>query len=257
MSKRLDQILVEHYGFHSRSAAQNAITQGYVKVNEKIITKKSYISVIDDKITVTTPGHEFASRAGNKLYHALELFKINLQDLVILDIGASTGGFSDVCLQQGAKHVYAVDAGREQLIERLRSDSRITCMEGVNARYLEANRFAHNIDFICMDVSFISIKLIVACLIEQFPFPMQGVFLIKPQFEVGKAWLNKNGIVKDKKIHIKLLQDYTTYFNSIGLHVQGICKSSVVGKEGNQEYLIYINSQLKSRSIDCSKIVKE
>ncbi len=257
MSKRLDQILLEEYGFTSRTAAQSAIQEGYIKVNDKIVNKKSFAIEESDKIDVIPREHEFASRAGNKLFNALEYFKITLKDKVVMDIGASTGGFSDVCLYHEASYVYALDSGTDQLVERLKNHPKVKSMEGLNARYLTRDMFDKKIDFICMDVSFISIKLIIDNLVNEIDKPIEGVFLIKPQFEVGRTWIGKNGIVKEKKIHIKLLQDYMAYFNEIGLHVQGLCKSSVIGKDGNQEYLIHVSSELKSRSIDCVKLVKE
>lgn len=257
MNKRLDQVLIEEYGYHSRNAAQTAIQEGYIKVNNRIIKKKSYLVQEQDIIEIIPQQFDFASRAAFKLFHALEYFNIDLYDKVILDIGASTGGFTDVCLYNKAKYIYAIDAGKDQLIERLKTHPKVCGRESINARYLTKDMFDTNIDFVCMDVSFISIRLIIDNLVNILDKPMQGVFLIKPQFEVGKAWIGKNGIVKDKKIHIKLLQDYIQYFNDLNLNVQGLCKSSVVGKDGNQEYLIYVNSEKKSRSIDCKNIVKE
>ncbi len=254
---RLDHYLVDHSIYESRNAAQNAIQEGRVLVNDKIINKKSFVLKESDVVRVLKDEVEFASRAAKKLQDALQSFQISLQNRNVVDIGASTGGFSEVCLYAGANYVYAIDVGKDQLLTRLKEDPRICCIEGYNCRYLERELFHHPIDFICMDVSFISITLIVDRLIEVFTHDFEAVFLIKPQFEVGKKYIGKNGIVKDKKVHIQLLEKFMKYFASRDIGVLHLKKSSVVGKDGNQEYVVHVKNHTPSSSIDCIRIVKE
>ncbi|NBK97299.1 MAG: TlyA family RNA methyltransferase [Erysipelotrichia bacterium] len=254
--KRLDIYLFEQRYVHSRSLAQDAIKESRVKVNDKIITKASFQVCEDDKIEFISKEHEFASRGGNKLYYALKEWQIDLKNKVVLDVGASTGGFSDVCLQEGARFVYAVDIGKEQLIERLRKDTRVKNMEGVNCRYLNKAMFEYPIDFVCMDVSFISIKLIVDAILSVVDAPFTFVFLIKPQFEAGKANIGKNGIVKDKKVHKLVLSDFIHYFSEKGLGIEHLMKSKVVGRDGNQEYLIHLTSQKNNKVFNIDNIIK-
>lgn len=253
---RLDIYLKQINAFESRMQAQDAIKDGLIKVNGKIIKKASF-NVEEDDILCDSYETHFASRAGNKLYHAINSFGVNIKNNVVLDIGASTGGFSDVCLQQGASYIYAVDSGSDQLLPRLREDERICCMENVNARYLESNMFTQKINFICMDVSFISIKLICDNLFQFLKKPYHCIFLIKPQFEAGKSFLGKNGVVKDRKVHKRILDDYINYFNEKGLFILHLEKSATIGRDGNQEYLIHLSSEGKNNKIDTLKLVKE
>lgn len=255
-SKRLDIYLYEQGFFTSRSLAQDAIKEQRILVNGKIITKPGY-KIENESVEVIQKELQFASRGGLKLYAALQSFHIDLTDLVVMDIGASTGGFSDVCLQSNAQFVYALDSGKDQLIERLKNDPRVKNMEGVNCRYLKKDYFLHTIRFVCMDVSFISIKLIVPSILEVLDQSWEGVFLIKPQFEAGKALISKNGIVKDKKVHKKILDDFLLYFQEVGLSVYHLKKSSVIGRDGNQEYVIHVGTICKKKFFDTLSIVKE
>ncbi len=254
--QRLDVYLYENKHFTSRSLAKDAIKENRIKINDKIISKASYLVSENDIITVIEKEHSFASRGGNKLFGALQQWDIDLHQRVVLDIGASTGGFSDVCLQQGAAFVYAVDIGHDQLIERLKNDDRVANMEGVNCRYLSKDMFDKRIDFVCMDVSFISIKLIVDSLLSILEPPFECVFLIKPQFEAGKQWIGKNGIVKDKKVHKRILEDMLHYFHQKGVGVYHLMKSDTVGRSGNQEYLIHIKSETTTKSFSMDTIIK-
>lgn len=255
--KRLDQYLFDENYFDSRTLAKDAINEGRVKVSDKVITKPSYKVTEEDSITITSKEHEFASRGGNKLYYALQDFQIQLDNKVVMDIGASTGGFTDVCLQSNAAYVYALDSGRDQLIHRLKEDPRVKNMEGVNCRYLNKDMFDKKIDFVCMDVSFISIKLIVDAILAVVEPPFEFVFLIKPQFEAGKSNIGKNGIVKDKKVHIQVLNDFIHYFKEKNLGIEHLAKSKTIGRDGNQEYLIHLSHLPNHKSFDVSKIVKE
>lgn len=255
--ERLDVYLSKLDEFTSRTQAQDRIKEGLVKVNDKVVKKASLLIDENDCVKYETQEKEFASRGGLKLYGALESFKIDLKGRTVLDIGASTGGFSDVCLQAGASYIYAIDSGSGQLIERLKKDPRLKNMENINARYLNSDLFDKKIDFVCMDVSFISIRLICDSLFPILQNPYECVFLIKPQFEAGKSFIGKNGIVKDRKVHKRILDEYIQYFNEQHLAILHLGKSQITGKDGNQEYLIHLSSEGKSRMFDTSKIVKE
>lgn len=236
---RLDAILVEKKFFETRSKAQDAIQKGLVQVNGKTIQKNSYSVNEDMVIQVEQEEVVFASRAGYKLYDVLEPFDISLKHRTVIDVGASTGGFSDVCLKEGADYVYAVDVGKDQLLPRLKDDERVCCMEGVNCRYLTKEMFNRPIDFACMDVSFISIKLILPALFSIMS-KKELVVLIKPQFEAGKKNIGKNGVVKDEKIHIQVLKDMVSFVEDSGLYVKHLCASSILGRDGNKEFVMHI-----------------
>ena len=215
---RLDQKLTLLYPDLSRSKAQDAIKEGLVKVNDKIITKSSTKIEDDYRIELQEPDIAFASRAGFKLYDVLEDFHIDLQNRIVMDVGASTGGFTDVCLKQGASKVYSIDVGCDQLIPRLKNDPRVVNMEHCNCRYLTKDMFQDKPTFACMDVSFISVKLILPALFQVLD-QIELVVLIKPQFEAGKQNIGKNGIVKDAKVHMAVLQDMVQFVADQGYYV--------------------------------------
>lgn len=253
---RIDQYLVEQQYFPTRSKAQDAIAQERVKINGTIVKKNSMAIKEADSIEVETAAIEFVSRAGFKLYDVVEDFQIQLQDRICMDIGASTGGFSDVCLQQGAKLVYALDVGKDQLDPSLRDHPRIDCREQLNCRYLERDLFQILPDFACMDVSFISIKLILPA-IQRVMQDVELVALIKPQFEAGKEWIGKNGIIKDKKVHLQVLSDMISYVESLNLFVHHLQASSILGRDGNKEFVMHIKSTPCAKKFDLKKIVEE
>lgn len=238
---RLDQALVAQRLVMTRAKAQDAIKAGRVCVNHKIITKNSF--TVDDTMILTLEQEmrSFVSRAGFKLYDVLEPFHICLKDRIVLDVGASTGGFSDVCLQEHAAYVYALDVGSNQMASKLLSNPRLENRERINCRYITADMFEKPIDFACMDVSFISCKLILPAVISCMR-NSEIVVLIKPQFEAGKAFIDKHGIVKDKKVHERILKDMHEFVLSLGLYVHHIRKSSVIGRDGNQEYVFHIKA---------------
>lgn len=257
MEDRLDIFLVKNGYYESRNRAQEAIKNNRITINGKIINKSSSRVFDSDKIFVQDAKDEWASRGAYKLIDAIDSFNIDLDDKIVLDIGASTGGFTDVCLKHDAIHVFAVDVGHGQLIERLANDIRVTSLEGVNCRYLTPNMFDMHIDFVCMDVSFISIKKIVTNLVNILTPDYEAVFLIKPQFEVGKQNVGKNGIVTDEKAVISMLKKYIDYFNGLHLNIKGLKKCKMKGHDGNQEYLIYLDSKfVYSKSLNIEKIVK-
>lgn len=253
---RLDQYLVEKGYFPTRTRAQDAIGKGCISVDGKTITKNSYAIEEGKQVTVLQEELVLASRAGFKLYDVVEDFQLCLQDRICIDVGASTGGFSDVCLRQGAKRVYAVDVGHDQLLEHLKNDPRIVNMEGVNCRYLTKDMFSPQPDFACMDVSFISVKLILPALISCMAHK-ELVILIKPQFEAGNAYVNKHGIVREERVHVQVLKDMLEYVSSLQLYVHHLQASSIFGRGGNKEFVMHIKEEPCRRSFDLVKIVRE
>lgn len=254
---RLDLYLVEHGVCESRSLAQDAIQAGRVSVNGKTILKNSFSIHSNDEVNVVEAELNFASRAGFKLYGAAIDFNLDLSNRIVADIGASTGGFSDVCLTLGAKHVYAIDVGSNQLIPRLKNDSRITSMEHVNCRYLETSMFAQLPNFACMDVSFISIKLILPVLTEILTDNKEMLVLVKPQFEAGRVDVGKNGIVKNKKVHQRILNEMIQFVESLGLFIHHLDVSSIKGRDGNKEYVMHLSKQECHRVFQIKEIVEK
>lgn len=253
---RLDQYLVEHQMAATRAKAQDAIQDGRVMVNNQLILKNSYALKEMDQVALQEAALSFVSRAGFKLYDVLEDFELHLNDRICMDVGASTGGFSDVCLKQGAKLVYALDVGKDQLAEELRHQERLINREQINCRYLTKEMFDPLPDFACMDVSFISIKLLLPVL-QQVMQKVDIVALVKPQFEAGKASIGKHGIVKDKKVHLQVLRDMIAYVQSLGLYVHHLQGSSILGRDGNREFVMHIKDEPKAQLFDIKRIVEE
>ena len=236
---KLSLYLVEKGEFATRSQAHNAIKDRKVTVNGKVITKDGFEVTEADDISVEKDDFSYVSRGGLKLREALNKFGISLENLTVLDIGASTGGFTDCCLQSGARRVYAYDVGHDQLAEKLRNDPRVISKEGVNGRQLCHSDFNERIDFICMDVSFISCNKLLANISDILEENGQTVILFKPQFEVGSANLNNKGVVKNKAIVKEKLDECIRYAASLGLLNKGVIESPIKGQNGNQEYLLY------------------
>ncbi len=252
---RLDKALVQRGLVSTRAKAQDAINAGRVTVNGTVIDKNSYTVTDDAKIELAQETLSFASRAGFKLYDVLAPFQISLKDRIVMDVGASTGGFSDVCLQEGAAYVYALDVGSDQMASHLLNNPRLENREHVNCRYLTADMFDKAIDFACMDVSFISCKLILPAVIKCMEKP-ELVVLVKPQFEAGKAFINKHGVVKDLKVHERILKDMHEFICSLGIYVHHIQKSSVIGRDGNQEYVFHLKADVCHKLFDYKKIIQ-
>lgn len=235
---RLD-ILVSELGY-GRGFAKELILNGSVSVNGKPVLAPG-ISFIRDEanIVCSPPENIYVSRGGYKLEEALEYFNIDVKGLVCADIGASTGGFTDCLLKNGAKRVYAVDNGVGQLDKSLLSDSRVVNMENVNAKELAPDMFPEIIDFVCIDVSFISVTKIVPVIAEVINKDGLVVCLVKPQFEAGRGNVGKRGIVKDPKIHELVLKNVNSAFEEAGLVLSGTVRSPIKGADGNIEYLSY------------------
>ena len=234
--RRADRLLVERGLFESRAKAQAAIAAGLVTANGVAITKASDM-IAEDAVVEATPEHPWVSRGGVKLAAALDHFRIDPKGRVCLDIGASTGGFSDVLLARGAKRIYAVDVGRGQLHARLRGRPEIVSLEETDIRSLLPDHLMELPDLVVADVSFISLKLVVPAVPLLVRNPTQLVALIKPQFEAGRAQLKK-GVVRDAQVHQAVCDDISAFIAGLGWAVLGIIPSPLTGGDGNREFLI-------------------
>lgn len=208
-----------------------------VFVNGQLADKSGSTVAPRDELRIAEPEHPWVSRGGMKLAHALGQFHIDVRGKTCADIGASTGGFTDVLLKNGAAKVYAIDVGYGQLDPSLRNDPQVVVREKVNARFLEASDFDEPIDFVCIDVSFISLKLILPAVAKFLNGEL--VALIKPQFEVGRGEVGKGGIVRDDTKRESAVQSVADFARQIGLDVRGVIESPVRGAEGNVEYLMH------------------
>lgn len=252
--RRLDIALFERNLATSRSEAQALIIAGEVLVNGQVINKPSSIVSTSDTIEIKTT-RKYASRGGLKLEKALNVFNIDVNNKICLDIGASTGGFTDCLLKNGAKKVYSVDVGYGQLDYTLRSDPRVVSMEKYNARYLDANDF-EDVSFACIDVSFISIKLILPPLLKCLNPDSDVVVLIKPQFEAGIKHVSK-GVVKSPEVRAQICLDIMNFADAQGYSVKGLDYSPIKGPKGNIEYLLWLtNSNIGIGSAEFEKIAE-
>ncbi len=225
----------------SREKAKKLINGGSVAVNGKVVKKAGYNVSEDDVVELCGAVMPYVSRGGFKLEKAISVFDINLSGLVCADIGASTGGFTDCMLQNGAAKVYSVDVGSNQLSYKLQSDSRVINLEKTNFRYIDKSIFADRVDFCSVDVSFISLKHILPNLFEILKPNGSAVCLIKPQFEAGRENIGKNGVVKEFSIHISVIENIYDFAIETGFSVAGIDYSPIKGPQGNIEYLINLS----------------
>ncbi|MBR6336181.1 MAG: TlyA family RNA methyltransferase [Ruminococcus sp.] len=237
---RLDKLIADMGLAPSREQAKKLIEQGLVTVNGKTVNKPSYDAADDNCVEITGELCRYVGRGGLKLEGALKAFDITPEGLVCADIGASTGGFTDCLLQNGAAYVYAVDVGHGQLDKKLLADERVKNIEGVNARYIEPELFDNKLSLMTCDLSFISLRLVIGRLIPCLEENGRIIALIKPQFEVGKAAIGKNGIVKDKKAHIRMLDELSAYMMQEGLVIKKLTYSPIKGGDGNIEYIALI-----------------
>ncbi len=238
MPKRLDVYLSDNNIVKSRSLAATLIKQGSVEVNGRICTKPSFTVVDGDNVKIIGELPKYVGRGGLKLEKALAHYRLHLDGTVCIDIGASTGGFTDCMLQNGAAKVYSVDVGTDQLDEKLRNDSRVISMEKTDIRNCVGT--LPQVDFISIDVSFISLKLVLPSAFALLKDGGECVALIKPQFEAGKAHLSKNGIVRDTKVHKKVCDNIAEFASAVGFERSEIIPSPITGGDGNTEYLIYL-----------------
>lgn len=246
--ERIDKLLVERGFAESRTKAQALVIAGVVLANEQRISKPSDQIPTDAEIRVKgagDPALRYASRAGLKLEAALNHFQIHVRDFICLDIGASTGGFTDCLLQHGARRVVSVDVGHNQLDWRLRSDPRVEVREGVNARYLKSEDFDTKFDFAVMDVSFISATKVIPAVVNLLAETGSLIVLIKPQFEVGRGEVGSGGIVRDPQKHARVVEEVNTAAADLGLKIAGVVESPITGADGNIEFLaLYHKAEL-------------
>jgi 23S rRNA (cytidine1920-2'-O)/16S rRNA (cytidine1409-2'-O)-methyltransferase len=253
MTKERADILLARQGlFNSRSQAQRAIMAGLVSDhNHQRIDKSGSQFPEDEHFYVKDDGKKYVSRGGFKLEKAVKTFKIDLQDKICLDIGASTGGFTDVALQNGAKLVYALDVGYNQLAWQLRDDPRVVVMEKQNFRYSKPADFDRGLpDFAMTDVSFISLDLILPPMFAILKDKCDAVCLIKPQFEAGPEHVGKHGIVHDHQVHQAVIRHTMASAQKIGFNVLGLDYSPIKGGKGNIEFLIHLQKDLASGGHD-------
>lgn len=238
--ERLDVLLVEKGFFTSREKAKASIMAGIVFVDNQKIDKAGTSVDVNSDIYVKENICPYVSRGGLKLEKAMKEFPIDMRKKVCADLGASTGGFTDCMLQNGANKVYAVDVGYGQLDYKLRQDDRVVNLEKTNIRYMDTS-LIDPIDFISIDVSFISLKLIFPVASEILKSDGKLVCLVKPQFEAGREQVGKKGIVRDSAVHEEVMNNVVSYARENGLYPHGITYSPVTGTKGNIEYLLYLN----------------
>ncbi|NLY78221.1 MAG: TlyA family RNA methyltransferase [Tissierellia bacterium] len=237
---RIDVLMFEKGLAESREKAKRIVMEGIVFVDDKKIDKPGEKVDVNSIITIKKDPVKYVSRGGLKLEKAIRVFNIDLNDKVALDIGASTGGFTDCMLQNGASKVYAVDVGYGQLDWKLRNDSRVVVKERTNIRYVTNEDIGEMVDFISIDVSFISLKLVLPVAKSLIKNKGEIVALVKPQFEAGKDKVGKKGLIRDKKIHIEVIEEIVDFCKSIGLSAINLDFSPVTGSTGNIEYLLHI-----------------
>ena len=239
---RIDQTLVERGFFASRERAQRAIMAGEVRVGDRVFAKAAELIEIDAPISIVQPP-QFASRGALKLGGALDFFGVEVKGKTALDIGSSTGGFTDCLLQRGAAKLFAVDVGHGQLAWKLRNDPRVTVMEKVNARFLSRDDIPEVVDLCVIDVSFISLTLILPRAFELIAPEGMILALIKPQFELQRKDVGRGGIVRGPALHEKAQQKIVKFVEEANYHVVGLVPSTITGTDGNQEFFICIRKR--------------
>ena len=248
---RIDKLLVDRGLAESRTKAQALVMAGVVLADEQRINKPSDTVASDAKVRLKggdDPTSRYVGRGGLKLETALRDFELNVEGLNCLDVGASTGGFTDCLLQHGAKRVIALDVGHNQLDYRLRTDARVEVREGVNARYLQPGDFETRFDLAVMDVSFISATKIMPAIVPLLQAAGRLVTLIKPQFEVGRGQVGKGGIVRDPQQHARVIAEVNQAALELGLQLKKVIESPILGADGNVEFLaLYEKGQLEEQ----------
>ena len=256
--KRIDLLLVEQGFFDSREKAKRAIMAGIVHNDHEIIDKPGTKVPVDMELFVKGSVMPYVSRGGLKLEKALKYFDITMTDRVMVDIGSSTGGFTDCALQNKAKRVYAVDVGTNQLVWKLRNDPRVVVKEKTNFRHATTDLFEYELPNIAtIDVSFISLKLIFEPLKDILNDGDDIVALIKPQFEAGREDVGKKGIVKDAKIHQRVIENVISYANECQFSIQNLTYSPITGGEGNIEFLAYFKVGGTNSLLQVEQVVQE
>lgn len=238
--ERLDVLLVKRVMAESREKAKAIIMTGKVFVNGQREDKAGSTFPEDVQIEIHGTPMKYVSRGGYKLEKAIDLWQVPLDDRICMDVGSSTGGFTDCMLQNGAKKVYAIDVGTNQLAWKLRQDDRVVSMEKTNIRYVTHEEVEDEIAFSSIDVAFISLTKVLEPVRNLLQEHGQVVCLVKPQFEAGREKVGKKGVVRDKKVHLEVVCDVMTYAISIGFQILALSFSPIKGPEGNIEYLLYI-----------------
>lgn len=247
MKERLDVLLVERGFFPSREKAKAVIMAGDVFVNGEREDKAGSKFDVHVEIEVKGKKLKYVSRGGLKLEKAIEEFSLSLENLICMDIGSSTGGFTDCMLQNGAKKVYAIDVGTNQLAWKLREDPRVISMEKTNFRYVTRDMIAEEIDFASVDVSFISLEKILPVSLPLLKDGARMVCLIKPQFEAGRERVGKKGVVRDLSVHEEVIEKVMNCAFGLGYALKGLTFSPVKGPEGNIEYLLFLEKQSEKK----------
>ena len=254
--QRLDQLVYELGYTESRERAKTTIMSGLVFVNGNRVDKPGTAVSPEARIEVRGEALPFVSRGGFKLDKALKVFPVDPAGKICLDCGASTGGFTDVLLQHGAARVYAADVGYGQLAWKLRTDERVVNLERTNLRYITKEQIPEPIDLAVMDVSFISIRLIIPAIRQLLKPDAELICLIKPQFEAGREDVGKKGVVRDSEVHVRVVEDILGFAENEGLSVLGLDYSPIRGPEGNIEYICFLkNCPGHSKKIDVRSVV--
>lgn len=241
--KRLDLLLYERGLFDSREKAKAAVMEGIVYIDGQKADKPGTAVLETVSVEVRKKGTGFVSRGGLKLQKALSAFQIDPAGLRVIDIGASTGGFTDCLLQRGAAHVYAIDVGYGQLAWSLRTDERVTCMERTNIRYVQPEQIGEPVDLAVCDVSFISLSLVLPAALPLLKPEGEIATLIKPQFEAGREKVGKKGVVRDPKVHLEVLEKIKALCDEIGISILNMTYSPIKGPEGNIEFLAHLKKK--------------
>ena len=236
---RLDNLLVQKRMAPSLERAQALIMAGNVLVKESVVDKAGALVSPEAAIRIKGADLTYVSRGGVKLKGALDNFRIAVRDLVVLDVGASTGGFTDCLLQEGAAKVYALDVSYGQLAWKLRDDPRVVPIERTNIRYFTGEGIAENIGLATIDASFISLTLVIPAVLKLIAADASVLALIKPQFEVGKNEVGQRGVVKDPGLHRRVIEEITGFLQENDLEVAGVCESKLAGPAGNKEFFIH------------------
>ena len=250
--ERIDKLLVERGLAESRTKAQAMVMAGVVLVNEQRVEKPSEQFAFDSQIRVKhadDPTSRYVGRGGLKLEAALKAFRIDVRGAICLDVGASTGGFTDCLLQNGAAKVFAIDVGHNQIDWRLRNDPRVEVREGLNARYLQPEDFSLSFDLAVIDVSFISVTKILPPVLPLLKADASLVVLIKPQFEVGRADVGSGGVVRNEEKRTKAVDNVNGFASTVGLELKGTIESPITGAEGNVEYLAHYSYHPASKHV--------
>lgn len=254
---RLDQLVFDLGLAESRERAKTTVMSGHVFVNGQRADKPGMQVSPDIKVEIKGTALPYVSRGGLKLEKALKVFPIDVNDKVCIDCGASTGGFTDVLLKNGAAKVYSVDVGYGQLAWSLRNDERVVNMERTNIRYISSELIPEPLDICVMDLSFISVKLVLPAVCALLKDNAQLVCLIKPQFEAGREEVGKKGVVRDKAVHLSVIESVLSFAPTVGMTVMGLDFSPIKGPEGNREYLCYMKKGVQEAGpIDVAAVVE-